>query len=136
MIRPAFISLAELPDDLFVAREDDRRVPQAAGMIHVDAHLQRLIDGLRPIHRKHREQFFDRQRMFAADALNRRDQQLGFRLHGYANQTRDIGGLLPDRHGLHKSGLRIDHRPRQQSRSLSHCRCARPAPQICFSTTS
>ena len=78
---PRVDHLAELADDLIVAREDDRRVSQPAGMVHVHAHLERLIDGFRSIDRQHREQLLDRQRMFAAHALNWRDQQLGVRLH-------------------------------------------------------
>ena len=45
-----------LPDDFFVARENDRRMSEPAGMIGVDAHLERLIDGFRPIHREHGEE--------------------------------------------------------------------------------
>ena len=52
--------LAELADDLVVARENDRRVSQSAGMIHVHADLERFIDGFRPIDREHREQLLDR----------------------------------------------------------------------------
>ena len=56
---PRVDHLTELADDLFVARENDRRMSEPAGMIHVHAHLERLIDGFRPIDREHREQLFD-----------------------------------------------------------------------------
>ena len=86
------------------------------GMIHVDAHLERLIDGFRPIDREHREQLLHRQGMFAAHALNRRNQEFGARLNGKSCQTGDIASLLPDCHGLHEPGIRIDDRARQQFR--------------------
>ena len=54
--------------------------------------------------------------MFAAHALNRRDQQLGVRLDRQTDHAGDIGGLLADRHGLHESGFGIDHRAPQQLR--------------------
>src|SRR5271167_2352284 len=69
--------LAELPDDLFVARENDRSMSQSAGMVHVYAHLERLIDRFRAVNREHWEQLLDRQRMFPADTLNWSNQELG-----------------------------------------------------------
>ena len=113
---PRVDHLTELSDDLIVARENDRRMSKPAGMIHVDAHLERLIDRFRPIDREHREQLLDRQRMFAADALNRRNQELGVRLDRKTDHAGDIGGFLADCHGLHESGLGIDHRAPQQLR--------------------
>ena len=59
MILPASITSLNLPDDLVVAGEDDRRVPQASRMIHVDAHAQRLFGGFRAIHREHGEELLD-----------------------------------------------------------------------------
>ena len=108
--------LAELADDLVVARENDRRVSKPSGMIHVHADLQRLIDGFRPIDRQHREQLLDRERMFPADALDRRNQELGFRLHGKADDAGDVRGFLADCHRLHGAGFGIDDRALQQRR--------------------
>ncbi len=54
----------------------------------------------------------------SAHACNWRDQQLCIRLHRQSDETRDIGGFLSDRHGLHASRLRIDDRSREQ-RGLS-----------------
>ena len=74
---PGVDHLAELSDDLIVAREDHRRMSNSAGVIHVDAHLERLIQRFRPIDREHREEFLDGERMFAAYTLDRRDQEFG-----------------------------------------------------------
>src|SRR6202142_1367877 len=85
-------------------------------MIHVDAHLERFIDGFRPIDRKHRKKLFNRQWIFAANALNRRNQKFGVRLYYQTGKTGDVGSLLPDGQGAHESGLRIDDRTLQQFR--------------------
>src|SRR5580765_141170 len=105
---PRVHHLTELADDLIVTRENDCRVSQPAGMVHVDTNLERLVDRLRSIDREHREQLLDRKGMFAAYALNRRNQELSVWSHGKTGKTGDIGSLLPDCHGLHKPGLRID----------------------------
>ena len=57
---PRVDHVAEFANDLVVAREHDRRVSQAAGVVHVHADSQRLVDGLRAIDRQHREQLLDR----------------------------------------------------------------------------
>ena len=71
MIRPALITSPNLRDDLIVARENHRRVSQPAEVVHVHAHLERLIRGFRAVNREHRKQLLHRQRMLAAHALNR-----------------------------------------------------------------
>ena len=133
MIRPALITSLNLLDDLIVARENDRRMSKPAGMIHVYAYLERLIDRFRPIDREHREQLLDRQRMFAAYALNRRNQEFGVRLDRKTDQAGDIGGLLADCHGLHEPRLGIDHRAPSSSVSFSLQMCA-PRSANFFST--
>ena len=85
-------------------------------MIHVDANAKRFVDGFRAIDGEHGEQLLDRQRMFAAYALNGCDQQLRLRLYPQAAHARDIGGALADGHGLHDSGFRIDHHAPEQLR--------------------
>jgi hypothetical protein len=85
-------------------------------MVHVQAHPERLRNGFRPIHRKHREKLLYRQRMLAAHTLNRRDQQFCIRLHRETDKAGDRRRFLPNRHGLHEPGLGIDYRAGQQSR--------------------
>ena len=87
-----------------------------AGVVHVHANFERLIDGLSAVDREHRKQFLDRQGMFATHTLNRRDQEFGVRLHGKTDHAGDIGGFLADCHRLHESGFGVDHRARQQRR--------------------
>ena len=117
MIRPALITSLNFCDDLVVARENHRRMSQPAGMIHVHAYLERLIDGFRAVDREHRKQFLDRQRMFAAHALNRRNQQLGVGLDAKDRpcaRYRWPSARLPC--GCMQPGLRIDDRAPQHLR--------------------
>ncbi len=51
--------LAELADDLIVAREDDSRVAEPTGMVHIDAYPERFVDGLCSIDGEHWKQFLD-----------------------------------------------------------------------------
>ena len=118
MIRPALITSPNFPMISSLREKTTAVCPRPAVVIHVHAHLERLIDGFRPIHREHREQLLDRQRMFAAHALNRRNQQLRARLDRKPDDAGDVGRLLPDRHRLRASGVGIDHRARQQRRLL------------------
>src|SRR5579862_267064 len=113
---PRVHDLTELTDDLVVARENNRRMPKAAGMVHVHADLERLIYGFRSVDGEQREQLLDGQGMFTAYAFNRRDQEFGIRLNRKTDTPGNVGGLLPDGHGLHETSRRIDNRARQQLR--------------------
>ena len=61
---PGVHHFTELPYDFLIARKNHRRMSQPTGMIHVDAHPQRLINGFRSIHCENREQLLNRQRVF------------------------------------------------------------------------
>ena len=52
---PGVDDVGELADDLIIAREDDRGMPDPTGVIHVHANLQCLVNRFRAIDRKHRE---------------------------------------------------------------------------------
>jgi hypothetical protein len=77
-------------------------------MIHIYAHLERLINGFRAIYREQWAQFLGRQRMLAANTLNWRNQKFGIGLDRKAYQTGDIGSFLSDGDGPHEPGFRID----------------------------
>ena len=52
---PGIDHLAELADDLVIVREDDCGMSEPADVVHIHADLQRLLRGLGPINRQHRE---------------------------------------------------------------------------------
>jgi len=82
---------------------------QSTEMIYIDADLERFIDRFRAINRKHREQFFNRQRMVRAYSLDRRDQEFCIRRDRETGCARDVDSFLSDCHGLHGAGFGIDH---------------------------
>src|ERR1039457_2406750 len=86
---PRIDHVTKLADNFIVARENDCRMSQSSGMVHVHTHPKRLSDGLGSIDSEYRKQLLDRQRMFAAYSVNRCNQQLGVWLNGKTDKAGD-----------------------------------------------
>ena len=87
---------AELEDDLVVLRVNRHRVAHAAIPEDLFAALAAFPPVFDDVVREHGAQLFDRQRIIAADAGERRDENARLRRHGDAALVRDINGGLSD----------------------------------------